>query len=401
MSSAEHEARERLRAALWLRGKALGAVFAALDGEKGAVRVVGGAVRDTLLGRAGDTVEVDLATILTPQEVSERARAKGITVIPTGIDFGTVTLVLDGCAFEVTTLRHDVETNGRHAVVRFGTDWSEDARRRDFSLNALYCGPDGELFDPLGGLGDCLDRRVRFIGDAATRIAEDRLRIFRFFRFSASHGGERFDADGLAAAEAAAGDLGPLSAERIGHEMTRILALKHCARTLAAMAGIGLIECPDETLAHLGHYEEVATAPVLGGRLALLLGSMTTKALKTRWRLSNAQLRQAEEVDGAARLIAGERVAEAAYRLPEAVSTGGDVAAARAGWGKARLEKLQAQLVAIRPPDFPVAGRDLMKTGVAPGPELGAMLAALETAWIDSGFTLTRDDLLALAQKRS
>ncbi len=393
------DALDRLRTAPWLKSTPLGRVFAALDAAQGTTRVVGGAVRDTLIGMNTAGIEIDLATTLKPDAVMERAHAAGITSVPTGIDFGTVTLALDGASFEVTSLRHDVETDGRHAVVRFGSDWSEDAARRDFTLNALYCGPDGELFDPLGGLDDCLARRVRFIGDAATRIMEDRLRVFRFFRFSASHGSEQFDPNGLAASSAAANALGRLSAERIGHEMTRILRLPRCAKTLRTMAEAGILTLNAETLASLTRYEDVAGQVHLSGRLAILAGDAGLKELKTVWRLSNAAVKTAKEVAAAARLIGDGQFAEAAYRFPGGSIAGAGVAAGEAGWSRDEYAQIENRLAAYAPPPFPITGAMLMQHGFSAGPHLGAVLGRLEKAWIASDFSLTRDQLLALARQ--
>src|SRR5690606_16390850 len=198
----------RLQRAEWLQSEETQRLLALLDGAEGRTRAVGGIVRDTILGRPLHRSDIDLATELPPEEVVARAEQAGVASYPTGIEHGTVTLRLGALAAEVTTLREDVETDGRRAVVRFGTDWTRDAERRDFTLNALYAGMDGTLFDPLSGLEDCIVGRVRFIGEPERRIAEDRLRVYRFFRFSASHGSEQFDAAGLAACRAAAASLG-------------------------------------------------------------------------------------------------------------------------------------------------------------------------------------------------
>lgn len=399
MNAQADAARARLRDAPWLKAPALRAVFDALDTGPGTVRAVGGAVRDTLIGLPVETVEIDLATVLEPDEVSARAVKKGISPIPTGIDFGTVTLAVNGSAFEVTTLRHDVETDGRRATVRFGSDWVEDARRRDFTLNALYCDPDGTLFDPLGGLEDCLAGRVRFIGDAAERIAEDRLRVYRFFRFSASHGGEHFDADGLAAATDAADSLGPVSAERIGHEMSRILGLPKCAKTLMAMTGTGILDIPGDALAILRRYEVLAVAPELAGRLLLLAGKGGLKPLKTRWRLSNAVVKRVEQAGQAAALVGAGHLGEAAYRHGNLVDLAMDIAGAQADWTPEKVSETRMRLYAYAPPAFPVSGAVLIKHGFAAGPQLGALLSQLEKAWIASEFTLTQKELLALAAR--
>jgi poly(A) polymerase len=293
---------DRIVGAEWLERPAVQAIFAALDGEAGRTRAVGGIVRDSLLGRLRAETDIDMATELLPVAVMQRAKAAGIAAYPTGIDHGTVTLVLDGTSVEVTTLRQDVETDGRHAEVAFGSDWTADAARRDFTLNALYCFADGRLFDPLGGAGDLVNGRVRFIGHASQRIAEDGLRVYRFFRFSASHGGANLDPDGLAACRDAVGRLNHLSRERVGSEMVRMLALPKIARILIIMTGIGLIALPNAAIAALERYE------LLGGqeraaRLALLFLNGVTN-LQDDWRLSNALVERAERIAGAARLLA-------------------------------------------------------------------------------------------------
>ena len=259
--------------------------------------------------------------------------------------------------------------------------------------------PHGTLFDPLGGLADCLSGRVRFIGDAGERITEDRLRVYRFFRFSASHGGEVFDAEGLAASRAAAGDLGPVSAERIGHEMSRILGLKRSAKTLAAMTDAGILATAPDILVALQHYEAVAAAPGLTGRLSLLAGEDGFKALQKRWRLSNAMIRQAEAAQTASALIAAGHLAEAAYRHGDLRHVATDIAAAQLNWSVEQAGATCARLDAYAPPPFPLTGAVLMQNGIAAGPKLGALLSRLEKRWIDSAFTLTREDLLALAHE--
>lgn len=382
----------RLDTAEWLMRPEMQAIFAALDGRSRRTRAVGGAVRDTLLGRPSGN-DVDLATELRPEEVMARAGAAGIAAHPTGIDHGTVTLVLGAALAEVTTLRQDIKTDGRHAEVAFGTDWVEDAKRRDFTLNALYCAGDGTLYDPLGGLDDLRAGIVRFIGSAETRIAEDGLRVFRFFRFSASHGGQRFEPEGLAACAAAAGRLDHISSERIGHEMLRMLALPEIAATLQAMAGLGLVDLPEAVRPPLCTYE------ALGGhnaatRLALI-GGEKLDALQTRWRLSNRLMSEARAIAAAAALLAEDRIGEAAYRHGEAAVEGLALAAARGQWGRDRLGEAARVLGSLVIPAFPISGADLTDLGMAQGPALGQELKRLERLWIDSGFTLGKADLLA------
>ncbi len=391
-------AEARLREAAWLQRAETQTIFALLDGASGRTRAVGGVVRDTLLDRPRDNPDIDFATELLPAEVIERARVAGIASYPTGIEHGTITLRLGEVVAEVTTLRRDVETDGRHAQVAFGTDWSEDAQRRDFTLNALYAEPSGALFDPLAGLEDCLDGRVRFIGDAGRRIAEDGLRVFRFFRFSASHGGEVFDPAGIDACAAAVGHLDHLSAERVGAEMTRMLSLSQIATTLRAMTRIGLEPIDDDTLVLLKTYERHSAKTQFHGRLALILEHQQPEAMQRRWRLANVDIDAALAIKSAATLLREFNINEAVYRFGAYLGGAIDVAAVTAGWGEAGKEAITEQVYAVDPPKFPVGGKDLMALGMAPGPELGAVLERLERQWIESGFTLDRAAMLELAK---
>ena len=387
---------EALRSAEWLVRAETQAIFAALDGAQGRTRAVGGVVRDTIVDRQRPNPDIDLATELLPEAVVARAKAAGIACYPTGIEHGTVTLKLGETLAEVTTLRRDVETNGRHAVVAFGTDWGVDASRRDFTLNALYCGPDGVLFDPLGGVEDALAGRVRFIGEAGQRIAEDGLRVYRFFRFSASHGGQQFDPDGVAACAAAAEQLSHLSRERVGSEIMRMLDLPQVALTLLLMAEAGLLRFADSAARALVAYETMGGQSAIS-RLALLAGD-GLGAAQDAWRLSKDTIAQAQKVLSAAALLAEEHVGEAAYRFGEHAVEGLAVAAARDGWGQARLAETARALAGRVVPPFPVNGRDLTGLGMSPGPEMGNSLARLERAWIESGFVLGKRELLALVQ---
>lgn len=384
-----------LAEAAWLNHPDTQAIFRALDGDQGRTRAVGGIVRDTVMGRehGGD---IDMATELLPEEVMARAKAAGINCYPTGIAHGTVTLKRGGTLAEVTTLRRDVETNGRHAVVAFGTDWVEDARRRDFRLNALYCAADGTLFDPLGGADDARNSVVRFIGDPAARIAEDGLRVYRFFRLSASHAGQRLDPEGLTASAGAVEQLGHLSRERVGGEVMRMLALPQVTLTLAVMSEIGLLRITGPALRALAAYEAIGGRSV-GGRLALLAGDDLGE-MQSVWRLSNATMAQVAAIRAAAALLEDDRVAEAAYRHGEAAVEGLAVAAAQGGWGTARLAEAARVLGATVVPPFPISGGDLTGLGMQPGPELGRELARLEQLWIASGFALGRAELLGLVR---
>jgi poly(A) polymerase len=383
----------------WLARPETQTIMALLDGAAGRTRAVGGVVRDTLLEMPWGGSEIDLATELPPEEVMERAGRKGLGVHPTGLEHGTVTLSLGGLIAEVTTLREDVVTDGRHAVVKFGTDWRRDAERRDFTLNALYADMHGVLFDPLGGLGDCLARQVRFVGDAALRITEDRLRVYRFFRFSASHGREQLDAAGLKACAAAVGALDQLSAERVGGEMRRLLGSRRVAGVLKAMTEIGLLPFAAELVELQHRYERRAPKPRQLARLALLMSGTDAGWLRERWRLSNDEVRTASAILDAARLVIDFRLYEAAYRHPAVIGDAVEVAVTLANWGDAGKLAVTDQLQLLNIPRFPLSGNDLIRLGMRQGKELGRELERLEQLWIESGFSLDRAELLDAARK--
>jgi poly(A) polymerase len=389
----------RLKAAPWLVHSEMQAIFALLDGEAQRTRAVGGIVRDTLLGIARGANDIDLATEIGPREVMARAQKHGIAAYPTGIEHGTVTLRLNGLVCEVTTLREDIETDGRHAVVKFGTDWRRDAERRDFTINALYADMSGTLFDPLNGGSDLVEPKIRFIGDPDQRIAEDRLRVYRFFRFSASHGGEKFDAAGLEATKRAAGSLGALSAERVGSEMRRLLGLPRVARTVRTMHEAGIVDFDDATLDRLADYGIKARRPHFLARLALIMVAVEPEKLQGLWRLSNDETERAGTILAAARLLEDFRVHEVAYRYPEALADSVDVATVLAGWSEAGKSAVLDQLREIGVNKFPLGGNDLIGLGFEPGPSLGVELQRLERLWIESAFALDRAALLELVAR--
>ena len=352
--------------------------------------VVGGAVRNALLGMA--VVDVDLATDARPGQVVALARAAGLRAVPTGIDHGTVTIVANGLPYEVTSFRRDLATDGRHAVVGFGATLAEDAARRDFTMNALYAKADGTVIDPLGGLPDLLARRVRFVGDPAARIAEDTLRILRFFRFYATHGDPANgpDAEGLAACAAGLGGLDGLSRERVGAEMRKLLAAADPAPAVAAMVSCGVLGqvlpgADAEALALLVHLEAGAP-PGWRRRLVVLGGDDPAEAL----RLSRAESRDWVLLRD---LIGGaEGPGELAYRHGAELAR--DALLLRGAVFEADLpDHWQRTLATGAAAQFPVAAVDLMP-GLQ-GPALGTRLAELEAAWIASAFTLSRADLLA------
>ncbi|MBV9932409.1 MAG: CCA tRNA nucleotidyltransferase [Alphaproteobacteria bacterium] len=368
----------------------------ALGGDAGDTRFVGGCVRDTLLGLP--VSDVDLATRLPPDAVIERLKRARIKAVPTGLAHGTVTAVVAGAPVEVTTLRRDVATDGRRATIAYTGDWREDAARRDFTINALSADPATlEVFDYFGGEADLAARRVRFIGDPLTRIAEDHLRILRFFRFHARFGTGAPDAEGLAACVARANDLMALSRERIADELTKLLALPAPAETVALMVEGGVLkpvlpEIVDAApLARLVRREAAAgVAPDPVRRLAALLppDPEVAAAVAARLRLSK---RAAKRLVSAAVADDDEVAAILAYRIgrEEAVDRillgPRDAATAKAleGWERPRLK---------------LGGGDLIAMGLAAGPEVARTLQLLERSWGEAGFPADAEAQRALAR---
>ncbi|WP_407493902.1 CCA tRNA nucleotidyltransferase [Pseudooceanicola sp. MF1-13] len=374
----------------WLDHPGTRAVMDVLTGAGHQAFFVGGCVRDALLDRRiGD---IDIATDAHPQQVLEIAKNAGIKAIPTGFDHGTVTLVSHGLAHEITTLRSDIETDGRHAVVQFSDDIADDAARRDFTMNALYAKPDGEVVDPLGGLPDLQARRLRFVGDPAQRIAEDYLRILRYFRFHAWYGDpdQGMDPDALAAIADGAEGLTQLSHERVGTEVLKLLSAPDPAPSVAAMRQTGVLGhilpgADDKMLALLVHLEgEVAPDPIR--RLASLGGQNVASAL----RLSKADARRLDLLrDEMGQMT---RPAELGYR--HGMQTGLDVMLLRAAMFEQPITAHNMQwLETGARAKFPVQAVDLIPD--FEGPALGARLKELEDRWISSGFTLTREQLCA------
>jgi poly(A) polymerase len=352
---------------------------------------VGGCVRNALIGAAA--TDIDIATDARPERVLDLASAAGIKALPTGIAHGTITLILGGLPFEVTTFRRDVETFGRHAVVAFSEDMTADAARRDFTMNALYADGGGRVLDPLGqGIADLAARRLRFVGEPEARIAEDYLRILRFFRFHAWYadplGG--IDAEGLAACAAGQEGLEDLSRERVGMETRKLLAAPDPVASVAAMAATGILArllpgADPRALGPLVHVEEqTGEAPDWQRRLAAL-GNAPDWA--ERLRLSKAEARRQAAIHAALGITGA---AEAAYREgAEAARDAGLIRAA--SLGAAPEPDLAAEIARGAKARLPVAAADLDLTG----PALGQALRALEAAWVDSDFKASREDLLA------
>ena len=398
-----------LAGAEWLKRRETSAVFGALQGDSLETRAVGGAVRNALLGLP--VTEIDLATTAEPERVIALAEEAGLKAVPTGIDHGTVTVIADGLPFEVTTLRRDVETFGRHAKIAYTTSWEEDAKRRDFTLNALYADRDGKVFDPLGGYDDLAAGRVRFIGDAEARIKEDFLRILRFFRFHAYYGKGDMDAAGLKAAVKLRAGLEQLSAERVAGELRRILVAPQAARAVDALYDYGLLTGVLGGVPRLGRFERLvaigaanALAPDASLRLAALAVFVEEDVarLAERLRLSNAEqavLALAAEKGLVAGLPEETAAKSALYRLGPSYRSAlllawldSDASPDDPEWRKALALPVRWQA-----PSFPIGGNDVMTLGELKGPEIGELLKVLEQDWIASGFALGRDELLARA----
>jgi poly(A) polymerase len=387
--------------AAWLSAGALPRLLGVLDSNGEEARVVGGAVRNALLGIA--IHEIDVATTAVPDEVVRRVTAAGFKPVPTGIEHGTVTVVIDKHPFEVTTLRQDVETYGRHAKVAFGRDWQTDAERRDFTINALSATRDGAVYDYVGGLDDLAARRVRFIGDPGKRIAEDYLRILRFFRFHAAYGpGGHPDEEGIAACIAGRDGLAQLSRERLRMELMKLLVASHAVPTLIAMTDASLLLRVLGGISHLGSFENMAKAEAAIGvapdpvRRLGALGVLVAEDAERLWqklRLTNVEHeRLASMAEGWRRISPsfGEPAARALlYRLgPEHFTDH-----ALLGWARSQAAAHDEAWLALATlpqrwsaPAFPLKAADFIKRGVAKGPKLGAALAAAEKAWIAAGF---------------
>jgi poly(A) polymerase len=386
----------------WMRERPTRALLAALGRAGIAARFVGGVVRDALLGRP--IADIDLATPARPEEVTAALEKAGIKVVPTGIAHGTVTAVVPPRHYEITALRRDVETYGRRARVEFDADWSEDAARRDFTINAIYLDPDGTLHDPVGGLADLEAHRVRFVGDAATRIAEDVLRVLRYYRFEARFGRGSGEAAARAACRAAVPLLRTLSAERVAGELIRLLRVPDPVPALQMMAEDGVLAA---VLPEAARRDRLARLVALDAahdplrRLAALVAvdADGAAAMAGRLRLSNAWrdrlmgLAPPWPLDPAAddqvQRRSLYRLGAARYRdLVLLAAAEGRVAAARLG-------DLLALAAAWQAPAFPLAGRDARALGIPPGPRIGQLLAAVRRWWEEGDFAADRAACLA------
>jgi poly(A) polymerase len=398
----------------WMVEPATRAVLDALAAGGVEARFVGGSVRDALLGLpilgSSPRTDIDIATPAPPERVIELLRERGIKVVPTGLAHGTVTAVVPPRHFEITTLRRDVETDGRHARVAFDADWAADAARRDFTINAIFLAPDGTVHDPVGGLADLAAGRVRFVGDPATRIAEDVLRLLRYYRFEARFGTGSGDAAARAACRAAASLLPTLSAERVAQELIRLLQASDPLAALRMMQQDGVLafvlpeaRCLDRLRRMIAIEPE--RDPLR--RLAALIDvdQAGAAALAERLRLSNAWrdrlrglappwlLEHAPGVDPLGEPAAQRR---ALYRL--GAERCRDMALLLAAAGRGDMERLARLLALARdwtPPAFPLSGHDVTALGIPPGRRVGALLDAVERWWEEGDFAADRPRCLA------
>ena len=375
----------------WMSDRSVRRLLDALVKGGIAARFVGGCVRNTVLGRPVD--DIDIAVDKPPETVMRTLEAADLKVVPTGLRHGTVTAIVEGRPFELTTLRRDLETDGRRAVVAFTDDWRADAERRDFTFNALYADPDGTLWDPFDGRADLLAGRVRFIGDPDQRIAEDRLRVLRFFRFHAWFGKPPLDSAGFDACRRNAGTLSALSAERVTKELLRLLAAPAPADALAAMAEAGALDhwLPEYAgAARLKALVAREEAPDPLRRLAAIVSPSAATAVARRLKLSTQDSLRLQLMLEPAVPGDPENRRAALYRLGTSLFVDRVLLEGPGDW--------QAALALARrwtPPELPISGADALALGLKPGPRVGALLEAVERWWIAGDFSADRAACLA------
>lgn len=403
----------------WMRSDATIRLIAALSADGAAPRFVGGCVRDALAHRP--VSDIDIATPDRPEQVILLLQRAGLRFIPTGLAHGTVTALVEAQRFEITSLRQDVETDGRHARVSFTNDWVIDAARRDFTINALSCRPDGMIYDPFGGINDLALGHIQFVGDAMTRISEDRLRLLRFFRFYAHFGRPPGDVVALNACRAQASHLGELAGERIAAELFKLLAANDPLPALLLMQGVGVLAALLPEIRHFGRLRVLTFLENRGvmrasvrmdplRRLAALLEGERDQilAVAARLRLSNED--SCRLADLAAPELRPDR-----HMTPSALrrilhQLGNDLFRdlTLLGWAHARSQEgyvpsgdtsrwmtLLDLADRWRPPDFPLKGEDVLALGIAPGPAIGRLLRQVELFWVEEDFRPDRKKLLA------
>lgn len=395
----------------WMTAAETKAVIAALTRKGAIVRFVGGCVRDAILGRK--VKDIDIATHDPPETVIKLLEAARIKAVPTGIEHGTVTAVINRAHFEITTLREDVETYGRHAKVAFTDDWKADAARRDFTFNAIFCGPDGTLFDPFGGIEDLHAGRVRFVGDPETRIKEDVLRLLRFFRFHAHYGKGAPDPAALAACRKLAEFLPTLSGERVAGEILRLLSAVDPAPVVDLMQKDGVLA---HVLPEAEHIRKLVTLAAIENELGendplLRLASMLRRDIEVAQAIAERlQLSRAER-ERLAALVAPEipvtvtgdekihrrelyRLGAAHYRDLALLAWADSPAA-----NNSRFQAMLASIQEWKPKEFPIKGRDVLALGIENGPKVGDFLRRVEDWWIGSDFRPDREACLEKLRK--
>jgi poly(A) polymerase len=386
----------------WLSDADVKTLFSALTQAGQELRFVGGCVRDSVLGKP--FTDLDAASTATPDEAIALLEQAGIRTIPTGISHGTITALVGQRSIEITTLRKDEKTDGRHAQVSFTGDWEEDAARRDFTMNALYVDHTGELFDYHGGVADVKAGIVRFIGDADTRIKEDYLRILRFFRFHAHYAKTAFDTDALRACSVHKDSMVRLSGERISHEMLKLFSAPCASDAIAQMEDVGVLQPLLLSAQQLRGLMRLEQLPAVFNMPLLKLASLIhdephVNAIAKRWRLSNYQARQLHQwLNYSSQLVVGLSVAQQKHF--------------RRKWGTEIYKETVMMAYANSttewqefvpflavcdwvPPVFPVTGEDLKLLGIAEGKSLGDMLGRLEAVWEASDYALTKQELLS------
>lgn len=406
--------------AAWIDDGDLQKLLATLSAGGEMARIAGGAVRNALLGE--DVTDIDIATTTTPEETTRRAEKAGFRAVPTGAEHGTITVIAGHRPYEVTTLRADIETDGRRARVVFGRDWKADAQRRDFTINGLYAEADGTVVDLVGGLADLTERRLRFIGDAETRIREDYLRILRFFRFFAWYGDGRPDPDGLKASARLKEGLDRLSAERVWAELKKLFGAPDPSRALLWMRQAGVLGrvLPESERWGIDAIPGLVRAeaelgwpvdPMLRLEAVVPPDAARMTALAERLKMSKAEAARLGEW-ALTKPVAPETTEGALSRLLYIGNPQGladrlrlDLAAARSRAENHTQDLVKAggfsRLLAFADrwtrPAFPLRGADVIPLGATPGPQMGALLAQLELEWIESGFLLDREELLSRA----
>ena len=395
------------KTAEWMRAPATRKVVEALQSEApDMARFVGGCVRNALMGVAVD--DIDIATPLHPDAAVKALQEAGLHVVPTGIAHGTVTAIADGVPFEVTSLREDIETDGRHAKVIFGTDWEKDSARRDFRFNAIYADPEtGALYDPQHGISDALNGVVAFVGDPQTRIKEDYLRILRYFRFFAWYGKGRPDRESVKACARLKDGMSALSAERVWKELEKLLAAPDPSKALRWMRTAEVLQVilPESihvdracALIALEHEMDWPPDPLL--RLMAMVDARRWAEIAKRLKLSNAQKNRLKAWHDAGEVNPDEDYMDVSRRFYRKV-VAGYVDAARIAMGtldehdRRKVQDLMEFAQEWERPVFPVRAKDLMNEGYSGGRELGDLLWALEDEWIRSGFALSRSELIA------